>query len=253
MNVLICDTETSPNAVDTWGLRDQNISINQIRKPGALLCFAAKWLDRPDDEVIFDSVNESTRRQMVKHLHSLYSDADAVIGYNSIAFDTKVVNKEFLLQDMAPVAPFKQIDLLRTMRQNFRFASNKLDFVTQQLELGQKTHHQGHGLWTMCEAGDPDAWALMKKYNMQDVLLTEKLYRRVLPWIKNHPNRNNYDEVPARPTCPSCGGVHLQQRGFARTVAQRYRRYQCLDCGTWTRDAFKENTRDDRERILRAA
>lgn len=252
MNILFCDTETSPNQVDTWGLRDQNIAINQIRKPGALLCFAAKWHDRPKDEVIYDSINESTRPQMIKHLHALYSDADVVVGYNSIAFDTKVVNREFLMQGLLPPPPFKQVDLLRTMRQQFRFASNKLDYVAQQLELGKKIVHPGHALWTLCEQGDPDAWALMKKYNIQDVLLTEELYDRVLPWIKNHPNRNSYEE-PGRPACPHCGGFKLQRRGFARTIANKYARYQCVDCGTWTKDGFSENTRVDRQQIMREA
>lgn len=250
MNLLICDTETSPNQVDTWGLRDQNIAINQIRKPGALLCFAAKWYGTPDDEVIFDSVNESTRKRMVRHLHALYSDADAVIGYNNIAFDTKVVNREFLLAGLDPPPPFKQIDLLRTMRGNFRFASNKLDFVSQQLALGAKQVHHGHGLWTECERGDQDAWALMKKYNIQDVLLTEKLYKRVLPWIKNHPNRTNYDQ-PGVPACPRCGGLRLQRRGYERTVANLYARFRCVACGAWTREAFTENTRLDRQGIMR--
>lgn len=255
MNLLFLDTETSPNQVDTWGLRDQNIAINQIRKPGALLCWGAKWQGQPADEVIFDSVRQSTRLQMVKHLHALYSDADVVCGYNSVNFDTKVVNREFILAGLTPPPPFKQIDLLRTMRRNFRFASNKLDYVAQQLGLGKKTAHMGHLLWTLCEQGDADAWALMEKYNKQDVLLTEALYDKVLPWIGGqHPNRNNFDRVSDRPACHACGGIHLQQRGYSRTVAQKYVRYQCLDCGAWNRSAFMAlNTRMDRERILRAA
>jgi DNA polymerase elongation subunit (family B) len=255
MNLLFLDTETSPNQVDTWGLRDQNIAINQIRKPGALLCWGAKWQGRPEEEVIFDSVNQSTRLQMVKHLHALISDADAVVGYNSIPFDMKVVNREFIMAGLTPTPPIKQIDLLRTMRRNFRFASNKLDYVAQQLGLGAKTAHMGHALWTLCEQGDQDAWKLMEKYNKQDVVLTEKLYDRVLPWIgSQHPNRNNYPGAPEVPACHACGSVHVQRRGTARTIAQQYPRYQCMGCGTWDKSAFKTfNTRMDRERILRAA
>jgi uncharacterized protein len=255
MNVLFLDTETSPNQVDTWGLRDQNIAINQIRQPGALLCWGAKWQGRPDDEVIFDSVNQSTRLKMVKHLHALICDADVIVGYNNINFDMKVVNREFLMAGLTPPPPVKQIDLLRTMRRNFRFASNKLDYVSQQLGLGKKTAHMGHALWTMCEQGDQDAWALMQKYNMQDVVLTEKLYDRVLPWIgAQHPNRNNYEGAPDKPACHACGSTALQWRGYSRTVAQRYHRFQCLGCGTWDRSAFQaQNTVEDRKRILRAA
>lgn len=252
MKILFLDTETSPNAVDTWGLRNQNVAINQIRKPGSLLCYAAKWYGSPKSEVIFDSINESSRKKMVKGLHKLYTEADVVVGYNSISFDTKVVNREFLMQGLPPPPPYWQVDLLRAMRQNFRFASNKLDFVAQQLDLGAKTAHLGHALWTLCEAGDPDAWALMKKYNIQDVLLTEKLYQRVLPRIKNHPNYGSFNEPDAR-CCPSCGGFRLQRRGYRRTVANKYARFQCVDCRSWSREAFTENTRLDRQEILRQA
>jgi hypothetical protein len=251
MNLLILDVEHSPNQVDAWGLRDQNIGINQIRKPGAMLCFGAKWHGAPEDEVIFDSVHQSTRKRMVNHLHALFTDADVILGYNSTSYDTKVVNREFILQGLRPPAPYKQVDLLRAMRQNFRFASNKLDFVAQQLGLGAKTAHMGHTLWSLCEAGDPAAWALMKKYNIQDVLLTEKLYDRVLPWVKNHPSHGSIDE--AKKCCPNCGGFKLQRRGYARTVANKYVRFQCMGCGTWSREAFTENTRHDREDIIRQA
>ena len=252
MNILTLDTETSPNAVDTWGLFNQTIGITQIRKPGSLLCFAAKWLDRPRDEVIFDSINQSTPRHVARHLHSLYSDADIIIGYNSIAFDTKVVNKEFLMHGLPPPAPFKQIDLLKTMRQRFRFASNKLDFVTQQMKIGAKTHHQGHGLWTLCEAGDQEAWALMEKYNRQDVVLTEDLYLKLRPWVVGHPNLNNFADTQT-PACSSCGSADLQSRGFARTLTQTYRRYQCKGCGTWTKEGFGLRRPADLRQIMRAA
>lgn len=252
MNLLIIDVETSPHQADVWGLRDQNVGLTQLRKASALLCFAAKWYGSPNDEVIFDSVHQSSRKKMVKHAHALFSDADAVIGYNSAGFDCKIMNREFLEQGLRPVAPYKHIDLLRTMRQNFRFASNKLDYVSQALNLGKKQHHQGHALWSLCEHNDPDAWALMEKYNRQDVLLTEALYVKVLPWIKNHPNHGSIDEPGAR-CCPSCGGFQLQRRGYSRTIANKYVRFQCVGCGSWSKEAFTENTRAERQEIMRQA
>jgi hypothetical protein len=54
---------------------------------------------------------------------------------------------------MKPPAPFKQIDLLQTMR-GTGFPSKKLDYVTQRLGLGQKTKHKGMELWKACIAGD---------------------------------------------------------------------------------------------------
>ncbi len=56
---------------------------------------------------------------------------------------------------MFPPAPFKEIDLLTVAKGRFRFVSNKLDYVAQQLGLGKKTEHSGHELWVQCMAGIP--------------------------------------------------------------------------------------------------
>jgi rubredoxin len=87
-------------------------------------------------------------------------------------------------------------------------------------------------LWTACMDGDAAAWKLMEKYNRQDVKLLEDLYNEVLPWIPNHPNRNNYGESHV---CPNCGSEKHQRRGYAVTTTRRYARMQCRDCGTWFR------------------
>jgi predicted RNA-binding Zn-ribbon protein involved in translation (DUF1610 family) len=246
MKVLLLDTETSPNVVHTWGLRDQNIAINQITTPGSLLCYSAKWYGQ--EKTLFDSVNKTEKSKFITKLHALYDKADVVVGYNSKSFDTKVVNREFVLAGLAPPSPFQEVDLLRTMRGRFRFASNKLQFVCQQLGIGGKTKHQGHELWTLCMANDKEAWKTMEEYNRQDVVLLEALYDRLTPWIKSHPNHSSHGDGGV---CPNCGHDKLQRRGTYRTVANRYARFQCCGCGAWSRAPFSDTRREERERILR--
>jgi hypothetical protein len=151
-----------------------------------------------------------------------------------------VLNKEFLLHHLAPPAPYKQIDLLKVVRKEFRFASNKLDHIAQRLDLGKKAAHEGYQLWVKCMNKDPDAWKVMEKYNKQDVILLEKVYERLLPWLgRNHPNRNLYDSTG----CPTCGSAKLQKRGFSYTTTGTFQRYQCTHCGTWSKStkAVKEH------------
>lgn len=78
---------------------------------------------------------------------------------------------------------------------------------------------------------DNAAWGRMEKYNIQDVLLLEKLYYKLLPWIKSLPNRNVEADSHV---CPSCGGKHLQKRGLNQTITASYQRYQCKSCGSWS-------------------
>jgi hypothetical protein len=81
--------------------------------------------------------------------------------------------------------------------------------------------------------GDEKSWALMKKYNIWDVRLTEKLYKRVLPWIRNHPHLGIYDEDDLL-HCPNCAGTRLEKRGYAKTDQGLFQRYRCR-CGKWMR------------------
>jgi len=229
LKILLLDIESSPNVAHVWGIWQQNVGLNQLMESSYVLCYAAKWLG--EDEMFFDSVHVSKPKKMLKGIHALLDAADAVIHYNGTKFDIPTLNKEFLLHSYAPPSPYKQIDLLRSVRSNFRFPSNKLDYVAQRLGLGKKQEHEGHELWVKCMANDKDAWKRMEKYNVQDVVLLESLYNRLLPWIKNHPNNNLFSESQV---CPTCGGSHLQKRGTAISASGTYQRYQCKGCGSWS-------------------
>lgn len=232
MKLLLIDIETAPHMAAVWGLWGQNVGLNQLIKPGYTLCWAAKW--HGEREVMFDSIL-SGHKTMVRRIHRLLSEADAVCHYNGTKFDIPTLNKEFLLQGLAPPVPAKQIDLLKTARSRFRLASNKLDFVAQALGEGRKTQHKGFELWLECMAKDRDAWATMEKYNKQDVVLLERVYDRLLPWIKGHPNLALDGHV-----CPHCGGEDLIRRGYSRSQTRRYARLQCKTCGTWSQSVACE-------------
>ena len=171
---------------------------------------------------------------MLASIHKLLDEADAVIHYNGKRFDIPSLNKEFLLNNMFPPAPFKEIDLLTVARGKFRFVSNKLDYVAQSLGLGKKTAHEGHELWVQCMAGIPKAWKTMEEYNKNDVILLEKVYERFKPWIKNHLNHNVLENSGL--CCPTCTSKSFQKRGYNITSTGKYQRYQCRTCGNWFRD-----------------
>jgi DNA polymerase elongation subunit (family B)/predicted RNA-binding Zn-ribbon protein involved in translation (DUF1610 family) len=231
MKILLLDIETAPNTAYVWGLFKQNISISQLVDSSAMLCWAAKWLG--EDEVMFSSIMMG-KKGMLKEIHKLLNEADAVVHYNGSRFDIPTLNKEFLEAGMPPPSPYAQIDLLKTARQQFRFPSNKLDYVGRALGLGRKTSHEGFELWIKCMNKDPDAWERMEEYNIQDVWLLEQVYYKFLPWIKKHPNIGVHSDTEH--ICPNCGSHSVQRRGYNITGSGKYQRYQCKDCGTWSSD-----------------
>ncbi len=230
MKILLLDIETAPNTAHVWGLWDQRIGLNQLLESSYTLCWAAKWYGKP--KVMFDSRHQSSNKKMVLGIHKLLEEADALVHYNGTKFDIPTLNKEFLLEGLLPPSPSKQIDLLRVSRSRFRFPSNRLDYVANALGLGKKHKHEGHELWVKCMKGDPAAWAVMEKYNKQDVKLLEKVYDRFKPWIKGHPNHSLYEDGLV---CPTCSGSKYQRRGYSYTQAAKYVRYQCTSCGSWFR------------------
>lgn len=236
MKTLLLDVETSPNLADVWSLWNINVSLSQLRKSSEMICWAAKWYG--SSKVEFRSKFHDTRDVMLKRIHELMSEADALVHYNGNAFDIPTLNKEFLLAKMGPPAPSKQIDLYRVVRSKFRFPSNKLQYVSEALEIGQKVKHEGHTLWVKCEAGDPAAWRKMKRYNIQDVNLLEDAYNELLPWIDNHPNVGFFGGEG----CPNCGSGVARKQGFAYLSTGTYQRWQCTPCGTWYRGKQRIDT-----------
>ena len=167
--------------VYTWGLWDQNIGINQIIKPTEMMCFGAKWQGKK--KVTFKSVHHDGKKAMLEELHAMMEEADALVGWNSAAFDHKHIKREFLENGMAPPSVVKDLDLMSIVKANFKFPSNKLDYVAQALGVGAKVKHSGFQLWLDCMAGDDKAWKTMKKYQLQDVNLLIDLYYELLPWF----------------------------------------------------------------------
>lgn len=234
MKILILDIETFPNLSWTWGLWQQNIAPNQVVKGQRVASYAAKWLG--DKRVFFDSVYHSSEKHMLQGMHKLLDGADVVVHQNGERFDVPMLNTEFIKHGMKPPSPFKQVDLLKVSKQKFRFPSNKLEYVVKALKLGEKIKENvTFELWTECMEGKAKAWERMKRYNIHDTILAERLYKVYLPWVPNHPNRNSYADLKA-PVCPHCGSKHLHKRGHAVASHLRYQAYECQDCGARFRD-----------------
>jgi len=241
--ILLLDIETAPNKVYTWGLFNQNVGLNQIDEPGYTICFAAKWLHLK--KIIFRSIYHHSPEEMVTKAWELLDEADIIVHYNGKSFDVKVLNREFLLRGLPPPSSFQQIDLYTVIKTNFRFVSNKLDFIVQQLGFGEKVQHKGMELWRDCMNNVPSAWKLMKKYNIQDVNLMTPLYEAVIGWAKDPPNMGLYLEDVNEPTCRKCGSINVNKNGIERKVTVKYQRYKCQDCGANLRGRLRLGPPDD--------
>lgn len=223
MKILTLDIETAPNEADVWGLWNQNISLSQLRKASHTLCFAWKWHNERKVYWTKDDIPETAA--------SLLDEADVVVSYNGIAFDIPILQKDIAVAWLNPPSPFRQVDLYRVVKKNFKFPSHKLEHVAEALGVGKKGSSGGHATWVGVRQDDPKAWKLMEKYNRQDVVVTEALYSQLLPWI-NHPSVALYNSAGS---CTNCGGTTLHPRGYTHTLQGKYQRFVCGNCGKWLR------------------
>lgn len=227
--ILTLDIETKPALAYVWGLWDQNISLQQLVAPSAPICVAAKFLGQKKSEMYFFSDWDNGHKEMIHGIHALISEADAVVGYNTDGFDLKKLRGEFLLEGLSPPPTITSIDLLKSVKK-LGLQSNKLAYVGPMLKIGEKVKHEGFELWIKVMEGDPAAQKRMEKYCRQDVELTEQLYKKLLPYIMNHPYLGDTDTG----ACGACGSHHLQSRGTRRTKSYQIQRLQCQTCGSWS-------------------
>lgn len=238
MKILAIDIETTPHFVTTFELWNTNINLANVLDPTRMMCFSAKWVGPNGSEPMFYSEFNDGHETMVYAAHRFLSDADAILTYNGKKFDVPHLNREFLLAGLAPPAPYAHIDLYWTIRQQFKLASNKLDYALKVLGLPGKVQNP-QGLWLDCIQGKPEAWAQMRDYNNRDITGLEELYEKIRPWIKQHPS---YAALSGSHVCPTCGSHNLRREGVRRTVARVYQRYQCRDCRAWSQDAASSSS-----------
>ena len=231
--ILLYDLEVSRDVVEGYGNKYEFRVVKTIRHQ-ELMCYAYKWLGT--NKTVFVSRHDfKTYKEFVESLWEVLNEADIVIAHNANKFDNKMSNRFFVKENLRPVSPYRSIDTLQVARSNFKFQSNGLNDLGEYLGLGKKEKITYADLEEDFMSDNPSRKTVsaMKKYNIQDITLLEAIYLRLLPYIKNHPNISVISQRVD--TCPRCGGNHLQARGQAISNTAIYKRFQCIDCGGWTR------------------
>lgn len=232
-NILLIDIENAPNLAYVWELwKQDHISTDFLKQARYILSYAAKWYGK--NQIFYDSLNDSSQKEMLKGVFALLDNADLVVHYNGKRHDIPYINSELVELGFGPPSPYKQVDLYTTVKNKFKFPSNKLSYVSERLGLGGKVETGGYKLWIRAINGEQKAWDKLQAYNIRDVELLEKVYNKLRPWVKDHPNVALYDEDTIG--CPACGGKqHWLSKKPIVTKNLKYPLYQCRSCKTWYR------------------
>ena len=237
--ILFLDLETAPNLGWVWGKWEQNVIA--FEEDWYILSFAYKWQGQAKvhfkglpDYTGYDK-NKKNDKKLVQDLWKIMDEADIIVAHNGERFDIKKSNARFVYHGLTPPSPYKTVDTLKVARKIFRFDSNKLNDLGVTLGLGKKLPNTGFDLWKRCMDGVLAAWRDMKAYNVQDIVLLEKIYNRFKAWDKGHPNLKLYSRPDA---CPTCQSIHVQKRGLSRLQQTIKQRWTCMSCGAWWSGKF---------------
>lgn len=129
--VLFIDIELKPLIMQGWGLFDQNFGLEQIQEDWSILSYSCKWLH--SSEVIYSDVSEKTEDDLLWELHALLNEAHFVVGHNAKRFDLPKIRARMIARGLPPHSPVRVIDTLHIAKQEFKFSSNKLAYLTKLL------------------------------------------------------------------------------------------------------------------------
>ena len=249
--ILIVDIETSPLKAYVWRRWKQNIYLDQTISEWFMLCWSAKWLYSNEvlgDVLTSDEVLKENDSRITTSLWKLLDEADIVIAHNGKRFDIPKMNSRFLLNELPPPSPYKQIDTKEVAAKQFGFSSNKLDALL--IYFGEERKlDTDFELWVKCMNGDKEALDYMLTYNKKDVTQLEKVYLKLRPYIKGHPNLGVYT-VTEQNQCGHCGSTNLTPNGKMHNNVSQYNTYRCDECGAISRERTTSNTIKKRKNLL---
>lgn len=234
--ILFWDIENTPILLTAWSLYDERNSHHNIIEDWKLISAAWKWEDSDVEAIAWKATTDRKKSpflgkddsNIIRKLHSILSQADILVAHNGDAFDWKKFQTRSLQLGLSPIAPKLMIDTLKVAKKEFKVTSNRLDYLGKFLGVGKKVETPS-GLHMSVMKNEPNALKTMVQYNKGDVLLLEAVYKKLKPYIRNHPNYNLFVN-DKRPLCPRCGSAKIKRDGQRYTRNGARQLFRCLGC-----------------------
>ncbi len=226
---LIFDIETSPCVGWFWNLGKQYIQSNQLISSGKIICISYRFNSWPEGKVKnLRWSSEQSDEQLVKEFSKIAETADLLVGHNGDNFDIKWINARLAYYKQPTLRNCISEDTLKLARKQFRLPSFKLEFLCMYFDVGRKRPTTSK-LWEKVVFNkDQKALKEMVLYCNQDVLILDKLYDRLYPYVNHRTNVALLQkDIKA---CPECGGNKLTKDGFKFTRVGKYQRFSCSKC-----------------------
>lgn len=248
MKRLFYDIETSPAIGTFWSAGwNKTISHKDIVINPAIICVCYKWEN--EDKIYSLEWDEGNDYTLVKKFVKVMQKSDEIVAHNGSGFDQPWIRQRALFHNIPMSYHINEMDTLKLARKRaghgFKFQSNTLDYIARYLGLGKKiktTFDLWYDITIPCflpgvkpmSAQYDKALNDMVKYCKMDVVVLEKVYHRLKPYVpmKIHEGvlagGNRWD-------CQKCGSGDTKiNKRFATAAGMIRVQWWCKDCGTYS-------------------
>jgi len=226
--VLFYDIETSPLKVWTFRIGSKiSVPYSSIVEGSKMdiICAAWKWGHESTIHSETWGYKKQNSSTLVKKLSDEIEKADIIIGHNADNFDWKHLNTQRLMHGLSGIDWSKASeDTLKQIRRHFYLPSYKLDYIASMLGIGEKSPMSLSDWIDIVEKKDERKLDKMVKYCKRDVLLLQKVYNKIKPYVR--PKRE-YLSKDVDVKCVLCGSGHVIRFG---TYAYKQKVFQKFFC-----------------------
>lgn len=111
------------------------------------------------------------------------NDFDMIVTFNGYYFDVPFLNARGAYYGLSPIrADIKHVDLFFVMKRNFKLANKSLEAACRFFGITGKTSLNPK-IWAKAHVWDKDALDYIIRHNRNDVVILERLYKRVVPYL----------------------------------------------------------------------
>lgn len=225
-NILILDIERLPGLAEVWDQKTSFVPHYKFQRLPATICFAASRYGEPNSTEFWSDWDQG-HEAMVRRSWELYDRADIVVTYNGKRFDNKHLRTDWDVAGLGEPRPWKDVDLF-VVNKNLGLVSYSMQHAARVLGIGSKDGHYDAEMAARAMAGSELDQRRLKRYNIGDIRLTERMYDRRRGMMPTHPTLKGASGVLS---CNQCGSSSLEENGTYQAQVLVYPQYRCVRCG----------------------
>lgn len=199
------------------------------------VCFTAKWAHKARPEFVAEWQRPDDPTWVTRRAFELLDAADLVVTYNGNRADLRWLRQSMIEAGMTEPRPFKSVDLFK-LQSRWAFERRSLGHLLDRLSMATKDGHYNAVEALAACAGNRAAQRALRGYNVNDVVITEALWRKVRHLLPQNLGVY-YNDATDVLRCPHCGEADtLKASGWYTADVQRYGLLTCTACGGHARN-----------------